>query len=466
MRIVPTPEELARERSFVEIVKVPGRNCGVKATVDIPANTMLMVYPGTVTRPASTPNSDYTWAFFKVNRKTAAIDTKYDITANATNKKTYAAPLINEPPKKCTGNVQVVWNLARRPEPAIEYWTARKIKRGCELFVCYGTDFRRNYPTSCARSQTIKYVWSPRQDEPAARVYGEALRKALAAAAMTDAGYIAARRQSWKAQADRVNLANVTPSPKPKKRRASAANDIRANNDTAKRVRTSLPKQAPVPTNRHDKGLGNALQKIIRNRAVAHQKRVDTVRTSMRRLFNAGTFRTKAQLVRRLVALGNVLKRVMRVSPENRTRLPGLANVPLYNKLVYELSHRVPGAHVTISEIDYSIQVTSLDHTLGITFEFESSPFVDNIPTKIIIRSRSSIATVDYDHDAMWNHRTGNLLPNVKIPVQMHRVNPFYRDVEATDLAAIRTYVTTEFPIQMRGVLTPGILRALGRLSF
>ena len=103
MRIVPTPEEKAREDVYVEVFDTQTtRRWGARARQDIPANTMLMVYPGTVTRPPDTPrNTDYTWGFFKVNRTTGEIDTEYDITANAPAKNRrppYAAPVINEPP--------------------------------------------------------------------------------------------------------------------------------------------------------------------------------------------------------------------------------------------------------------------------------------------------------------------------------------------------------------------------------
>ena len=90
-------------------------------------------------------------------------------------------------------------------------------------------------------------------------------------------------------------------------------------------------------------------------------------------------------------------------------------------------------------------------------------------PYAIHVQCRSRIVTLYLEGD----HRND---PNVSVRVEFLGRNavplrPGSKNIpltrtEATDLAAIRTYVTTEFPIQMRGVLLPKILRALRRLTF
>ena len=55
-------------------------------------------------------------------------------------------PYLNEPSPGQRWNVRWVYNFGRG---TLEYWTARRIKAGQELLLCYGADYDRDYDTAC-----------------------------------------------------------------------------------------------------------------------------------------------------------------------------------------------------------------------------------------------------------------------------------------------------------------------------
>lgn len=179
--IVPTTKELDYERQMVMIAPVPFGK-GVFARQDIEKNTPLLVYPGVVqSSKANAKNITYTWAFFRVT-KDGYIDKGYNISAKGARFENYAAPRVNEPPPDKISNLRVVWDLTRRPSPAIVYWTTRNISKGDQLFVCYGGDFQRNYETTseCKKGQSIKYVSNRYQPIPTSTpVQGDELKRRI-----------------------------------------------------------------------------------------------------------------------------------------------------------------------------------------------------------------------------------------------------------------------------------------------
>lgn len=179
--IVPTTKELEYERQMVMIAPVPFGK-GVFARQDIEKNTPLLVYPGVVqSSKVNAKNITYTWAFFRVT-KDGYIDKGYNISAKGARFENYAAPRVNEPPPNKPSNLRVVWDLTRRPSPAIVYWTTQTISKGDQLFVCYGGDFQRNYETTpeCKKGQSIKYVSNRYQSIPTSTpVQGDELKRRI-----------------------------------------------------------------------------------------------------------------------------------------------------------------------------------------------------------------------------------------------------------------------------------------------
>ena len=190
--VLPTPAERTREAAMVTVKKIPGRggDFGVVALENIPAHKRIMVYPGKIIGTGNSNDGRYTWSFFRVDPKKGTMtanavnisagNTVYRFNANGRPK--FAAPFVNEPPRGARGNIQVVWNLIRKPVPAIEYWSSRAIRRGDELFVCYGRDYNRNdyaVGSTCHAGLGVRYIYDATEPWPKSKPNPNQLRRAL-----------------------------------------------------------------------------------------------------------------------------------------------------------------------------------------------------------------------------------------------------------------------------------------------
>lgn len=149
------------------------RNVRVLCMADAPANTFVAAYPGwvfperaferlvqagrrgtkyAVTMFATTPSGGLNFDF--------VIDPTNSVNRVSPRFQDSFGPFINEPGPGQEANVRWVYNFFNN---AMEYWTARPVRRGEELLICYGNQFERNYSTGCARALQDGYIVAPGQ---------------------------------------------------------------------------------------------------------------------------------------------------------------------------------------------------------------------------------------------------------------------------------------------------------------
>lgn len=478
--ILPTAAEKAREKAYVCCKVVQGRGRSVFTRIDIPANTCLMVYPGRVTRAANnTANGKYTWSFFKLDRKTGVIDRGYTISAEGIEG--YAAPRVNEPPhqhlgraaKAKRGNIQVVLNLVRRPEPALEYWTCRDIAAGEELFVCYGRKYKRDYKTACTRGQDVKWKWRVDQASPSSRPYGTALVNALVAAdAVPNATYAALANAAHRAVARKRPLNTTTAttsvhttgvrhrSPNASYSSSTARNATAASALLGMRSATASPSRSVRARENANAARASANARARANAARARAnanarareaQRVQRAQNgwrAVRRSMTGGALHiSTAPLVKRLTALGGVLKAFLRI-PKANINAEALGVTTQNNPVI---RRRVGNAIVEIMPW-MSFRVKSLDDKFKIYFSYEDG--VRDTPFELEISCRSASVEFDWQN---WDGESNTLKPIIRIKI-LHAAS---LTMTTADLEAIFAYVRETFRVQMRGLIDSRFLRSI-----
>lgn len=161
-----TAADRRRTRALARVAPMPGKGGhGVVAVRDLPALTMIGAYPGHVYSSrrhvahvrAGGSDGKYAIAFYKPDANGAA-RTDYVLDPGDGAGRLLprfagaVAPMANEPAPDAGPNLVWVWNL---PRYRLEAWTARAVRRGEELTVCYGTGggYPRSYRTSCVFRQ-------------------------------------------------------------------------------------------------------------------------------------------------------------------------------------------------------------------------------------------------------------------------------------------------------------------------
>lgn len=158
--VVPTAADIRAADRLVRVVPVKGKGMGVLARRNIDAFVPIGPYPGerfsnlahSKRLAAGLTDGKYAVEFWKLQadgmpRCAYVIDPG---SARGTLVPPYdgaVTPLVNEP-SNGGPNLMWVWNL---PGYRIELWTARPVREGEELTLCYGTDggYPREYKTSC-----------------------------------------------------------------------------------------------------------------------------------------------------------------------------------------------------------------------------------------------------------------------------------------------------------------------------
>lgn len=167
MEVKPRTYEIARARQFFEVKQSPTGGRGVFAKKAIKEG-LVGTYPGRVMSEAqfeaaarANPKLEtYAVSFFRV--KGRELDRGWVITPGGADGnilpayRDCIAPYINEPPPGGKPNCFWVWNLGAG---TVEIHVQKPIPKGNELFLCYGGDYRRDYPSACPALQGSKNVF-------------------------------------------------------------------------------------------------------------------------------------------------------------------------------------------------------------------------------------------------------------------------------------------------------------------
>lgn len=175
--IVPTEEDVANERYWTAKRQVAGKGWGVVARRDIPRWTMIGPYPGMTCsiedhmqlKERGVADDEYAIEFWKSRpgkkiKETMIVNPKFYGTIS--DRFECVTPFVNEPDADKTPNLAWVWNFPRR---RVEMWTARPVKKGQELTICYGQYYHRGYKSSCQQAgvEYSRYVIGDEsQDRP------------------------------------------------------------------------------------------------------------------------------------------------------------------------------------------------------------------------------------------------------------------------------------------------------------
>lgn len=159
-KVTATPEDEAHAARNFEKRKVPGKGWGVVARRRVPKWTLVGPYPGWVCtethhelmKGRGVADDEYAVEFWK-SEPGGPIDEKHIINPRFRGRMSSefgrcVAPFVNEPDTRKRPNLAWVWNFPRR---RVEMWTARAIKKGEELTICYGQYYHRPYNTKCQR---------------------------------------------------------------------------------------------------------------------------------------------------------------------------------------------------------------------------------------------------------------------------------------------------------------------------
>lgn len=178
-----TAQDRKRSAALVTVVPMPGKGMGVVAVRDIPPGTLVANYPGHLYTlhahsqrlAAGRTNAKYAISFYKLTSNHNA-NVGYVLDPGDGQGRLlpeFAAavgPYVNEPDVRTGPNLLWVWNL---PKYRLEMWTARPVRRGEELTVCYGNGggYDRSYVTSCAArpgevEPELHVVTRPRAKQP------------------------------------------------------------------------------------------------------------------------------------------------------------------------------------------------------------------------------------------------------------------------------------------------------------
>lgn len=161
-RIFPTAEEKATEDTYAYITSIKNKGLGVRAKIKIAKGKQVAVFPGWV---IDGDTSTYAWNQYRLlSDGTVKEDVSIDVADPNTQVVDpqfahYIGPRVNEPDAGKSPNLEVVYNFTKNP-PTVEYWSARTIKKGEELTVCYGNSyepFRHGY-VGC--EQVAKYLYT------------------------------------------------------------------------------------------------------------------------------------------------------------------------------------------------------------------------------------------------------------------------------------------------------------------
>jgi len=168
MEVRPKDSEFATAKKLFEVKQSPTGGRGVFAKVSV-KDGLVGTYPGRVMSEAvyeaaarANPKLEtYAVSFFRVV-KGGELDRNWVITPGGADGKILPAyrdciaPYINEPPPGGKPNCFWVWNLGAG---TVEIHVQKRIPKGGELFLCYGGDYRRNYPSACPGLQGSKNVF-------------------------------------------------------------------------------------------------------------------------------------------------------------------------------------------------------------------------------------------------------------------------------------------------------------------
>ena len=157
-----TAQDRKRSAALVKVVTMPGKGRGVVALRDIPPATLVGNYPGHrhtlqahgQRMAQGLTDAKYAISFYKLTSNYNAnvsyvLDPGDGRGALLPEFAAAVAPYVNEPDARSGPNLVWVWNL---PKYRLEMWTARQVRKGEELTVCYGNGggYDRSYVTSCA----------------------------------------------------------------------------------------------------------------------------------------------------------------------------------------------------------------------------------------------------------------------------------------------------------------------------
>lgn len=173
-----TKEDRAHAARYVRRKKIRGKGWGVVARRDIPKWTLIGPYPGIVS----------TEEHHESLKKKGVVDDEYAVEFWSSSPggpisehmilnprfkgrmlpvfRGCITPFVNEPDTRKRPNVAWVWNF---PKHRIEMWTAKPVKRGEELTICYGQYYGRKYNTKCQRKGVElprRVIGSPDQRKP------------------------------------------------------------------------------------------------------------------------------------------------------------------------------------------------------------------------------------------------------------------------------------------------------------
>lgn len=176
--VVHTKEDVAHAARYVRKKKIPGKGWGVVARRDIPKWTLIGPYPGIVSteeehealKLKGVADDEYAvefWSSFPGGpiSEHMILNPRFRGRMLSTFRKSIT-PFVNEPDTRKRPNVAWVWNF---PKHRIEMWTARRVKKGEELTICYGQYYGRKYNTKCQRKGVElprRVIGSPHQRKP------------------------------------------------------------------------------------------------------------------------------------------------------------------------------------------------------------------------------------------------------------------------------------------------------------
>lgn len=170
-----TREDAREELRNVVVRATAGKGMGVFARRRLPRWTRVGPYPGRV-RPnpeherlvdLGRIDNEYSLEFWK-SRPGGTLREEYTINprmADGTTPARYAGatPFVNEPSPGAAANLAWVWNFERG---RVEMWTARDVEAGEELSICYGTEYGRDYKTSCTSDELPRMAMGPGDARP------------------------------------------------------------------------------------------------------------------------------------------------------------------------------------------------------------------------------------------------------------------------------------------------------------